>query len=80
MKYAARMSTASEGVIPLPSGTIKLSWQRESDDAARIAVSVEGDVHATLLTPNGWSFVRKPEDDDVTLGDGETCELRAIRN
>jgi hypothetical protein len=70
----------AEGVIPLPSGTIKLSWQRESDDVAKIAVSVEGDVQTTLLTPHGWSFASKPDSDDITLGDGGTCQLRAIRN
>ena len=70
----------AEGVIPLPSAAITLSWQRESDHAASIVLSVEGDVQATLQLPNGWSYVRKPEDSDVTCGNGEACQLRAIRN
>lgn len=69
----------AEGVIPLPSGTISLSWQRESDNAATVVSSVQGDLQATLVAPKGWSFVGDAADADATLRDGERCELRVVR-
>ena len=70
----------AEGVIPLPTGTIRLSWRRMSDNAATVKFSVKGDIQATVFAPNGWSFADRQEDADITLGDGEACELRAVRS
>ncbi len=56
-----------DGVIPLPSGTVRLSWQRESDNAATVISNVKGDIRATLFAPDGWSFVGKLEDADIHM-------------
>jgi alpha-L-rhamnosidase len=65
----------AEGVIPLPAGAVKLSWRRESDNAAIVSFSVQGDVHATLFAPDGWSIVGELENNNITLDDGEACEV-----
>lgn len=43
-----------EGVTPLPTGTLKIQWQRQDRDHAVLTLCVDGDFKARLQPPPNW--------------------------